>query len=266
MEGKIPLSIVILTKNESGRIRDCLGSVPWADEVLVVDDESADDTAAVAQSLGARVLRRRMDIEGRHRNWAAEQARHEWILSLDADERVTPELAEELRRLFRDGPQHGTYAIPRRNFIGARWVRHGGWYPSAQLKLFKRSVFRWEEASVHPRALSDASCGQLRHDLLHYSYRDLSDFVEKMNRQTTLEARKWVQDGRTVTLGKALRRAADRFFRSFISKRGYRDGVLGFVVAWFASAYQLLSYAKYVEATQAARAASPARAPAAARS
>lgn len=266
MPNTVPVSVLILTKNEEGRLPDCLESVRFADEILVIDDESTDRTVEVAQRYGARVLHRKMDLEGRHRNWAAAQARNEWILSVDADERVTPELAEELRRLFRDGPQHGTYAIPRRNFIGARWVRHGGWYPSAQLKLFKRSVFRWEEASVHPRALSDASCGQLRHDLLHYSYRDLSDFVEKMNRQTTLEARKWVQDGRTVTLGKALRRAADRFFRSFISKRGYRDGVLGFVVAWFASAYQLLSYAKYVEAKQSARAASPARAPAAARS
>jgi glycosyltransferase involved in cell wall biosynthesis len=249
MEAKIPISVVILTKNEAGRIRDCIASVSaWAGEILVVDDESTDDTVTIAESMGARVLHRKMDLEGRHRNWAHTQARHEWVLSLDADERVTPELAGELLAHFRNGgPPLETYAIPRRNHIGQRWVRYGGWYPSAQMKLFKKSVFRWEETTVHPRALSDASCGVLKGDLIHYSYRNLSDFVEKLNRQTTLEAQKWVADGRRVTLGKTLWRAVDRWFRAFVLKRGYRDGFLGFLVAWFASAYQLLSYAKYVE-------------------
>ena len=100
MEGKIPLSVVILTKNEAGRIKDCIESVRWADDVLVIDDESTDETVQIAQSLGARVLRRKMDIEGRHRNWAYAQAKHEWVLSLDADERVSPELAQEMRGLL----------------------------------------------------------------------------------------------------------------------------------------------------------------------
>jgi len=126
------------------RIRACIESASWADEILVVDDESTDDTVAVAESLGARVLRRRMDIEGRHRNWAYDQAKHEWILSLDADERVTPELACEIAGVIQSGSGNELYAIPRRNYIGSRWIRHGGWYPSAQLKLFKRSIFRWE--------------------------------------------------------------------------------------------------------------------------
>ena len=248
METKIPLSVVILAKNEAGRIRDCIASVDFAQEVLVVDDQSSDDTASIAESLGARVVRRAMDNEGRHRNWASEQARFDWILSLDADERVTPELAGELKKLFGNGSQpYELYAIPRRNYIGQTWVRHGGWYPSAQLKLFKRTIFRWEEASVHPRAISNKACGQLGADILHYSYRNLSDFVEKMNRQTTLEAQKWIKDNRQVTLGKALWRSIDRFFRTYVGKKGYKDGILGFIVAYFASAYQLLSYAKYLE-------------------
>ncbi len=258
MAATVPITVVILTKNEARRLRDAIESVRWAEEILVVDDESADETAALAESLGARVVRRRMDNEGRHRNWASAEARFDWILSLDADERVTPELAAELQALFRAGaPPFDLYAIPRRNHIGQRWVRHGGWYPSAQLKMFKRTVFKWEEASVHPRALSDRPCGRLTKDLLHYSYRDLSDFVEKMNRQTTLEAQKWLSDGRKVTFGKALWRAADRFFRTFVSKKGYRDGTLGFIVAWFASAYQLISYAKYVEGRHGAPSTSP---------
>jgi len=248
MDTPIPLSVVILTKNEAQRIRDCIQSVRWADEVLVIDDESTDETVQIAESLGARVLRRKMDIEGRHRNWAYAQAKHEWVLSLDADERVSPELAQEMQDLLGNGASYETYAVPRRNYIGNRWIRHGGWYPSAQLKLFKRSVFRWEETTVHPRAISDRPCGTLEHDLIHYSYRDLADFIGKMNRQTTLEAQKWLLDGRRVTLRKALWRSLDRFLRSYVGKRGYRDGVWGFFVAVMAGLYQILSYAKYWEA------------------
>ena len=241
----LPISVVVLTKNEAGRIQDCLESVRWAGETLVVDDESVDDTVRIAEALGARVLRRKMDIEGRHRNWAYAQAKHEWVLSLDADERVTQELAEELAALFRDGPAYETYAIPRRNFIGDRWIRYGGWYPSAQLKLFKRSVFRWEEASVHPRAIGPA-WRVLRHDLLHYSYRDLADFAAKQDRHTTLEAQKWVADGRRMTPAKALWRTVDRFIRTYVGKQGFREGRLGFAVAWMAGNYQWASYRKYV--------------------
>ncbi len=250
----VPLSVVILAKNEAGRIRECLESVAWADERLVIDDESADDTAEIAQALGARVLQRAMDIEGRQRNWAHAQAAHDWILSLDADERVTPELAEEITVLITTGSSgFDLYAIPRRNYIGARWIRHGGWYPSPQLKLFKKSVFRWEETTVHPRAFSDRPAGTLRCDLLHYSYRNLSDFVQKLNRQTTLEAEKWIADGRRMTLGKALWRTIDRAWRSYVGKQGFRDGFLGLAAAVMAGLYQFLSYAKYWEATAGQR-------------
>jgi len=215
--------------------------------VLVVDDESSDDTVQIAGSLGARVLRRKMDVEGTHRNWAQAQAKHEWILSLDADERVTPELAEEIQALLQQEPEHPTYAIPRRNYIGTRWIRHGGWYPSEQLKLFKKSLFRWEETTVHPRAIVNGGWGTLTHDIVHYSYRDLADFVGKLNRQTTLEAQKWLADGRRITLSKALWRMVDRPMRSYVGKRGYRDGFWGVIVAVLAGLYQFLSYCKYWE-------------------
>ena len=245
----VPLSVVILTKNEAGRIRDCIESVRWAEDVLVVDDESTDDTVAIAESLGARVLRRKMEIEGRHRNWANAQAKHEWVLSLDADERVTPELAQEITRLLQNGSPYETYAIPRRNYIGDRWIRYGGWYPSAQLKLFKKSVFQWEETTVHPRAIANTACGTLEHDLLHFSYRDLSDFVNKMNRQTTLETQKWITDKRRMPLQKALWRSIDRFFRSYVSKHGSRDGWVGFFAAVCGGMYQWLAFAKFWEHT-----------------
>ncbi len=245
METKIPLSVVILAKNEATRIRDCIQSVQWADDILVVDDESTDDTVRIAEQLGARVVKRKMDIEGRHRNWAHAQTKHEWVLSLDADERVTPELAQEIQAILGNGAPYETYAIPRRNYIGERWIRHGGWYPSAQLKLFKKSVFRWEETTVHPRAFADCACGTLCHDLLHYSYRDLEDFAKKQDRQTTLEAHKWVTDQRRMSVGKAMWRTLDRFMRAAVLKQGFRDGRLGWYAAWMAGRYQWMSYVKY---------------------
>ena len=249
--GTVPLSVVIIARNEAARIGGCIDSVRWADEVLVVDDRSTDETVRIAESMGARVLKRQMDIEGRHRNWAYAQAQHEWILSLDADERVTPELAEEICGLFAAGPRFEVYGIPRRNFIGGRWIRYGGWYPSAQVKLFARTALRWEETTVHPRAISEAAWGTMSHDLIHLSYRDLADFLDKLNRQTTLEAEKWLLDGRRVTPGKALWRTVDRSVRGFVWKQGYRDGFWGVVTAVLAGAYQFVAWAKYVERRRA---------------
>ena len=133
-------------------------------------------------------------------------------------------------------------------------MRHGGWYPSAQLKLFKKSIFRWEETTVHPRAISDRPCGTLRHDLLHFSYRNEEDFLAKQDRQTTLEAQKWLMDGRRMSLGKALWRTVDRFFRSYVAKQGFRDGRLGFFAGWMGGAYQWRSYMKYRQAKRHGRA------------
>ena len=242
---KVPLSVVILTKNEAHRLGDCLKSVEWADECLVIDDESTDSTVQLAESMGARVLHRKMDIEGRHRNWSYAQARNEWVLSLDADERVTPELSREIQCLLDDGSAFDIYSIPRRNYIGNHWLQHGGWYPSAQVKLFKRTAFRWEETTVHPRAISHSAWGTLRADIIHFSYRDIADFVSKLNRQTTLETEKWILDGRRMPFRKALWRSVDRFYRSYWGKKGHRDGFLGYAVAVFAGMYQFLSFAKY---------------------
>ena len=253
---KAQLSVVILAKNEETRIGDCLKSVVgWADEVIVVDDESSDKTEAVAQELGARVYVRRMDIEGAHRNWAYAQASHDWVFSVDADERVTPELKQDIARLLASNPEHNAYTVPRRNFIGDYWIRWGGLYPSPQIKLIRKDKFKWEEVEVHPRALLEGSCGHLHSDLIHYTYRNWHDFLRKLNTQTDLEARKWYKvflenpkkARYKMNLIHALWRTVDRFIRAFFAKRGYRDGFIGFIVAYFSSLYQIVSYAKYRE-------------------
>ena len=242
---KVPLSVVVITKNEEENIEKCLGSsYGWADEILIVDDESSDRTVIVAEKYADRILHRRMDNEGAHRNWAYAQAKNEWVLSLDADEYVTEELKEEISEAIKN-LQYQAYSIPLRNFIGTYWVKYSGWYPAGKLRLFMKSLFKYEEVAVHPKVFLDGETGHLTKDIVHKGYPDFEHFLGSLNRQTTLEARKWIQTGRHMSLGKAIWRTIDRFPRSYIRKRGYKDGFIGFMIAFFASLYQIMSYAKY---------------------
>jgi len=242
-----PLSVVVVVKNEESRIGACLDSVKWADEIIVVDDESADKTIEVAKKYTDKIFTRKMDVEGKHRNWAYAQARNQWVLSLDADELATPELKEEIGKALSNNPKENGFTIPRRNYIGDYWVKYGGWYPSPQLKLFRKDKFRYEEVGVHPRAFMDDPRGELKSDIIHYSYRDIADFLAKLNNQTTREAQKWFNQGKPMRLGRFIYRAIDRFVRTYIGRKGYKDGFIGFVVGYFATLYQFLSYLKYRE-------------------
>jgi len=259
---KINLSVVILAKNEESRIKNCLKSViEWADEVIVIDDESNDRTVEIAKELGATVFIKKMEVEGKHRNWAYTQARNEWVLSLDADERPTEELTKEIEETIVSNPKENAFTIPRRNFIGDYWIRWGGQYPAPQLKLFRKIKFKWEEVEVHPRAFLDGECGHLKYDLIHYTYRNWGDFLRKLNNQTTLEAKKWYKLSLTnpmkasykMNILHALWRTLDRFIRAFVIKKGYRDRSIGFMVAYFSSLYQIVSFAKYKDFKKNAR-------------
>lgn len=241
------LSVVVLTKNEEQRIAKCLDSVKWADEIIVADDESSDRTIEIVKRYTGKIFVKKMDIEGKHRNWAYSQAKNTWVLSLDADEIVTPELKEEIQMVLSGNPVENGFTIPRRNYIGDYWVKYGGWYPSAQLKFFRKDKFRYEEVSVHPRAFMDDPCGHLKGDIIHYSYRSLEDFLSKLNNQTTREAEKWFNQNKPMRLGRFIWRSIDRFFRSYLGKKGHKDGFMGFVVAYYASLYQFISYLKYRE-------------------
>jgi glycosyltransferase involved in cell wall biosynthesis len=238
IQKKVPLSVVVITKNEEGRIKECLESVSWADEIIVVD----------------QVISRKMETEGKHRNFAYSLARHEWVLSLDADERVTEALRHEIEDLFKKGPKANGYTIPRRNFIGSHWVKYGGMYPSAQLRLFRKDKFRYDEASeVHCQAYMPDPRGALKNDVLHYTYRDFTDAIGKLDRQTDLEARKWFRERRKVGPVSITRKAIDRFVRAYLMKQGYRDGVRGLFLAVNGAMYQFLSYMKYWEKLQASK-------------
>ncbi len=244
---KPQISVVVICKNEAKHISDCVKSVIWADEVLVVDDESSDNTRDLAEKAGAKVLKVKMDIEGKHRNRAYQLAKNKWILSLDADERVTPELKEELISTSASQQKDVAFSIPIKTYIGNYWARHGGWYPGRKTRFFDKNKFKYEEVEVHPRAFTEGSCGHLKSDIIHYSYDDLHEFFTSLNNQTTLEAKKWFNEKRKINFIKMMRKFCDRFIKAYILKKGYKDGLVGFTFAYANSLYQLMSYVKYKE-------------------
>ena len=251
MMEKIPVSVVVITKNEEENIAECLKSAQGADEVIVLDDNSTDKTVEVAKRYTDKVFSRKMDIEGKHRNYAYSLARNDWALSLDADERMSPEIIAELEELFKTGPEpHKAYTIPIKTYIGKRWIKHAGWYPAPKVRLFERRSFKYEEAEVHPRVFIDGTCGHLKGDIVHYSYRDFHDFFQSLNNQTTLEARKWFKERRKINFIKMYRKGASRFLKAYVQKGGFKDGFLGFIVSWAGAAYQFMSYVKYWEMLQ----------------
>ena len=245
---KIPLSVVIIAKNEEQKLPDCLESVRWAKEIIVVDDESTDRTVEIAKRYTDKVIPKKMDIEGKHRNFAYSKATQGWVLSLDADERVSPELAAELKNVIaQDDSTYSGYAIPIKTFIGKRWIRQAGYYPARKLRLHRKGTFRYEETNVHPRAFFDGREQPLTGDIIHYGYRDFTHFIDKLNSQTTLEAKKWIEDKRPIGVFKVMYKAIDRFFRHYFLKKGYQDGFMGFIMSICHALYQLFTYAKYLE-------------------
>ena len=245
---KIPISVVVIAKNEEKNLPGCLESIKWADEIVVVDGRSSDRTVDIARKYTNKVLTREMDLEGRHRNFAYAQAAQEWILSLDADERVSPELAEELKAIVsQNDPAISAYSIPVKTYIGNRWIKSAGYYPARKLRLHRKGKFRYEESGVHPRAFLDGKEQNLNGDILHYGYRDFTHMLEKLNNQTTLEAEKWVLENRKIGFLRILFKMMDRFSRNYFGKKGYADGFMGFFMSALHALYQFFTYAKYWE-------------------
>jgi len=249
MEEKIPLSVVIVTKNAQDLIEDCLKSVfGWVQEIVVVDDMSTDDTVKYVRKYTDKIFTRKWVREGAHRNFAYSQASCKYILSLDSDERVTPELKTEIINLFKEGPKYEGYNIPHRNFIADYWLRYGGWYPNAKLKMFAQDKFKYEEeAEYHPRAFLDGKACTLKSDIIHYAYKDFTNLYAKLNHQTDFEAKKWVRDARKMSFGICAGKIWSRFIKFYFVKKGYKDGFIGFVMALASGLYQFMTYTKYWE-------------------
>ncbi len=241
------LSVAIITWNEEERLRACLDSVAWAPELVVVDAESTDKTVEIAGEFTDRIWVRPWPGFAAQKNFALEQTSGEWVLSLDADERVTAELRAEIECLLEaSGPADG-YALPRKNYFWGAWVRHGGLYPDWQLRLFRRGRGRFVQQSVHESVHVQGAVASLTHPLLHESYRSLEEFVQRSNRYSTLAAQQWRAPGRRVGLLDLVFRPLGRFASMYALKGGFLDGWRGLFLAILYAHYVFLRTAKIWE-------------------
>jgi glycosyltransferase involved in cell wall biosynthesis len=237
------LTVTVITRDESANIGAALESVAWADEIVVVDSGSTDDTVALARQRTSRVFVRDWPGYSAQKNFAAAQASHDWILSLDADERVTPELAGEIRAVLGQEPAARGFRIPRVSFYLGKWIRSTDWYPDHQLRLYDRRAAAWAGA-VHEGLEVDGPVGRLRAELQHVPYRDLSHHLQTIDRYTTLAAEQLRGRGRRVGLAGLAARPVGAFLRNYLVRAGWRDGTVGFVVSVLNSYYVFLKFAK----------------------
>jgi glycosyltransferase involved in cell wall biosynthesis len=242
------LSVITITLNEEQNIGACLESVAWADERIVLDSGSTDRTLEIARTYSPAIHTIDWPGYGAARNIGIAKATGEWILWLDADERVTPELAREIRLIIGgDGGSYAGFSIARRAYFLGRWIRHCGWYPSRVVRLFRRGRGRFSETRVHEQLLVDGPVAETKADILHFTDPHLHHYLAKFNRYTSLAAEDLSSSGRRFHVSDMTLRPVFQFFKMYIVRRGFLDGIEGFMLCLLSSAYVLIKYAKLWE-------------------
>jgi glycosyltransferase involved in cell wall biosynthesis len=245
---EMKISATVITFNEEDNIAAALESLSWADEIIVVDSESTDRTVEIARGYTDKVFLRQWPGYSEQKNFAAAQARNDWVFSLDADERVSRDLARELEGLnINTSTAVAGFEMPRLTYYMGRWIRHSGWYPDYKLRLYNRKCGRWRGQYVHEALEVEGQVGRLRGDLHHYTVRDASEHHLRIDRYTSLAAKQSLADGRRATLVSLCLAPLSSFFRSYVIKRGFLDGVPGFAIAFFAAHYTFLKGLKLWE-------------------
>lgn len=241
-----PLSAILITKNAAAQLPDCLDSLAFCDEVVVVDSGSQDATVALAQARGARVIHAEWRGFGRQKQWAVEQATHDWVLCIDADERVSECLRNETLRALESGVAQ-SYRFARCNRFLGRYLRHGEGYPDWSLRLFDRRHARWSDDAVHEKVLTDSPTATLAGDLLHDSAETLDAYLAKQNRYTTLAAEQAVAQGRRSSLAQLLLSPWLRFVKFYFLRLGFLDGLPGLVHILIGCSNSFIKHAKILD-------------------
>ncbi len=238
------ISATIITFNEERNIARAIESLRCCDEIVVIDSGSVDRTVEIAEKLGARVVDAVWHGYAGQKNLASEQAAHDWILSIDADESLSEALEGEIWQLKKNGPEFDGYTMPRLAQYLGRWILHSGWYPDRKVRLFDRRKARWVGDFVHESVELEGRVGHLKSNLLHFTCDSLSEHLKTMDRYTTLAAEQLVSRGRKVTFSQMLVDPPWTFFRTFVLQRGFLDGLEGMAIAYMAALYQFLKFAK----------------------
>lgn len=241
------ISVIIITLNEERNIEECLESVKWADEIVIVDSHSADRTRDIAAKYTNKIFE--MDWQGYSaaKNFALEQTSSDWILWIDADERVTDELRKEINNTIEGNTEFDGYEVPRMAYFLGRWIKHCGWYPGYVLRLFKRGTAKFDNSNVHEGLQFENPRGRLQHDLLHYTDRNIEHYYTKFNRYTSLAIDDLAARNKKYRISDLLFRPLFAFFKMYILKRGFLDGIQGFLLCVFSANYVFTKYAKLWE-------------------
>lgn len=246
--GRPTVSAIVVCFNEEKNIGACLDSLRWCDEIVVVDSFSTDRTVEICRQYTEHIVQRNWAGYRDQKAFAHSQATQDWVLLVDSDERVTPELRDEINRtLSSSAGAYAGFSVPRLVFYLGRWWRRGGWYPDYDVRLFRRDRATWGGTDPHEKILVDGQVRRLRHPLQHYSYRSIEDHIQRINHFTSISARELWKEGKRFHRSDALFRPAFRFFRSYVLKRGFLEGFAGFHVALTAAVYVFLKYAKLWE-------------------
>ena len=236
------VSVIIIALNQEDNIVPCLETVRWADDIVIVDSGSEDRTLERARDFTDRIFTISWPGFGAAKNYALDQARGDWIFSLDTDERVSEALREEILAAVRTDGQFAGYKVPRKNYFGGRWVKRLGWYPDYTLRLFQKGNGRFRERAVHEEVLVNGPVGFLQHPLDHYSYDSVSDYLARQDRYARLAAQEMLREGRRPRAGELFWRPCSHFFKLYVLRLGFLEGRLGYTLALLSSLYNFLKY------------------------
>jgi len=246
MKNKIPISVVIITYNEELNVDNALASVSDFDDIVVVDSFSSDKTVDIARKYTERIYQHEWQGFARQKQTAVDYARNEWVLVLDADERVSPALKKEIQTAITAAGYDG-FLIPRKNFFLGKWIRYGGWWPDAVLRLFRRRSGAFDMREVHEKVVVRGAVRSLAEPLEHYSYRSLSGYIKKMESYATLSAHEYRKRNNNTGVTALIINPASTFIKMYLLRRGFLDGVHGFLLAVLYSFHTFLKYAKLWE-------------------
>jgi glycosyltransferase involved in cell wall biosynthesis len=247
-ESRYPLSVIVITRNEERNIEECLQSVAWADDIIVVDANSSDRTVDLARTVTRKVFVKEWLGFASAKNFALGEAKNDWVLWLDADERITPELAAEIQNtIHRSGTTHNGFEVARRAYFLGKWIKHCGWYPGYVARLFRKSAGRFNDSRVHEQLELTGSTARLNNDLIHYTDHTLYHYFAKFNRYTSLAAEDMMESGQRFSLYDVLVRPPFLFFKMYILRLGFLDGMHGLILSLLSAAYVFVKYAKVWE-------------------